>query len=191
MLFRSAIQLHHITDGNLSRRLHHKAVNEEVRNAVLKWGHNRMGLSSAFDGIDVVLDTHWLKDNLKSEKANLENRLLHQGIYIYYLPYISVHSPEPRPQPQKFPKKKALSNLFPIFMEGNFQYLGKLIRCFFPSWQSILFLTFGWSVIHTFVDWRGSLLWWGILLIFLLTICADIPDYLVKDKKKNTKKAKQ
>lgn len=178
-----AIQLHHITEGKLNGKKYRAVLDEEVRNSLLKLGHNRLGLPAAFDSMDVVLDMAWLKNNFKTPKANLENRLLHQGVYIYYLPYIHVYSDKPRPLPRRFSLKKAFLNFFPILAEGNWGYLSKLIRCFLPTWRTVLYITFLWSIIVSFIDWRVSIKWWFISLTMLFIICIAIPDYLIQKKK--------
>lgn len=178
-----AMQLHHVTEGKLSGKKYYAVLNEEIRNSLLKLGHNRLGLPAAFDSMDVVLDMTWLKNNFKTPKANLENRLLHQGVYIYYLPYIHVYSNQPRPRSRNFSRRKAFLNLLPILAEGNWGYLSKLIRCFLPTWRTVLYITFLWSIIVSFIDWKVSVKWWFISLTMLFIICIAIPDYLIQKKK--------
>ena len=51
-----AIQLHHITEGKLKGRSYWRAFSEEIRNAILKKGHNRLNFPSAFDSIDYAIE---------------------------------------------------------------------------------------------------------------------------------------
>ena len=183
-----AMQLHHITEGKITNKEYRKAYSEEIRNAILKKGHNQLNFSSAFDNVDYAINLKWLKKNLINTHSNLENRLLHQGIHIYYLPYANIYSTTARTRPKKFSKKKAFLNLLPILSEGNIDYFDKLIRCFCPTWKTLFWIVSTWCIISSIIKWTCSIKWWCILIIFLFTISAITPDYLVKDRKKKRRK---
>ena len=179
-----AMQLHHIIECRPTRKIRWKAIHEEIRNSIFRQGHVQTGLSSALEKTDIAIDFKWLKQNLRSPKSNLESRLLQQNIYIEYMDHIHIYSNTPRPRPYSMSKRKAVSKLPAVLMEGNWDYADKLFRQLLPSWRILLLFSSIWCIIATCYDWRASLSWWFLLFALLFTLCLAIPDYLVEKKKK-------
>lgn len=179
-----AMQLHHIIECRPTRKIRWKAIHEEIRNSIFRQGHAQTGLSSALEKTDIAIDFKWLKQNLRSPKSNLESRLLQQNIYIEYMDHIHIYSNTPRPRPYSMSKRKAVSKLPAVLMEGNWDYADKLFRQLLPSWGILLLVSSIWCIIATCYDWRASLSWWFLLFALLFTLCLAIPDYLVEKKKK-------
>lgn len=182
-----AIQLHHIIENRLTRKIRRQAIGEEIRNSIFKQGHVRTGLSSTFDKMDIALDFKWLKQNMKSPKSNLESRLLQQDIFIEYLCHVKIYSDSARPRPYSMSKWKALSKLPVILMGGNWDYADKLFRQLIPSWPVLLTVTGIWTLFATYYDWTLSISWWLLLFGLLFTISLAIPDYLIVEKRKKKK----
>jgi hypothetical protein len=189
----SAIQLCHITEGHLSFRKHYKAVYEGIACTINSLGHNRFEWSSSLRRTDIAIDAQWLKKNLFSEKSNIENRLLHQGIFIHYLPYACVYSNEPRIRKHdKFAMKRIFTALPAVIAEGNLHYADKLIRAVFPSWHIQVRCITLWMLVCMFIHWSLGLKWFVILTIYMILLAIAVPDYLVVDeKKKKVKKSKK
>lgn len=98
--------------------------------------------------------------------------------------HIHIYSNTPRPRPYSMSKRKAVSKLPAVLMEGNWDYADKLFRQLLPSWRILLLVSSIWCIIATCYDWRASLSWWFLLFVLLFTLCLAIPDYLVEKKKK-------
>ena len=98
--------------------------------------------------------------------------------------HIHIYSNTPRPRPYSMSKRKAVSKLPAVLMEGNWDYADKLFRQLLPSWRILLLFSSIWCIIATCYDWRASLSWWFLLFALLFTLCLAIPDYLVEKKKK-------
>lgn len=180
----TALQLHHILTPRNSRKLRMKAINEEIRNSFFKQGQIRIGLSSAMDGKDMVLEFAWLKKNLKNPKSNLEKRLARQNIYVEYLENSCVESSEPRIPQYHVKVSRTIAALPEAIMTSNWDYLNKLVQWLLPSWITLLAGTTLIAILMTAYEWTYSLKWWGILFMLIFTICLAIPDYLVEKTSK-------
>lgn len=179
-----AMQLHHIIEHRATSKIRRKAINEEIKNSILRLGHNQVGLSSAFETTDIAIDLNWLKHNMKSAKSNLESMLLRQDIYIEYLHNAHVYSDSPRLPRKPMSKRKAISKLPVTLMGRNWDYADKLFRQFLPSWKAMLTITSIWCLVFTCYSWIDSLKWWLLLLGLVFTVALAIPDYLVEKHKK-------
>jgi hypothetical protein len=188
-----AIQLCHITEGHLSFRKHYKAVYEGIAVTIESLGHNRFEWPSSLRRTDIALEASWLQSNLFSEKSNIENRLLRQGVFIHYLPYACVYSNEPRIRKRDpFALKRIFTALPGVLAEGNLYYADKLIRAVFPSWHIQVRCITLWMLVCMFIRWSLGLKWFIILTIYMILLAIAVPDYLVVDeKKKKSKKSKK
>ena len=182
-----AAQLHHVTENISSYKQRRLAEYEEVRNIIFKLGHNKLGLSSSLDRQDFAINTEWLKNNLIDSKSNLENRLLHEEIYIYYLEDANIYSSNARPAPKHFSTWKALRLLPTISSEGIIGYFDKLIRSFLPSMRIIFGLYISLCIFITTINITHAFKWWFILFLFILIACMAIPDYVIKDRRRKNK----
>lgn len=180
----TAIQLHHILTPRNSRKLRMKAINEEIRNSLFKQGQIRIGLSSAMDGKDMVLEFAWLKKNLKSQKSHLEKRLAKQNIFVEYLENSHVESGTPRTPQYHVRVSRTIAALPEAILTANWDYLNKLIQWLLPSWITLLIGTTLVATLMTAYEWTSSLKWWGALFALIFTICLAIPDYLVEKTSK-------
>ncbi len=179
------IQLHHQIEPRSSIGKKLTAIHEEVKNSLFKQGHTAVGISSALDGIDMVLDLGWLKKNLKSSKTNLELRSVKQNLFVEYLEYVTVYSPKVRVRRYVLSRGKAASRFFPTLFSGNWNYVSILFQRFIPSWVVLLLLCTLLAIFFTCTSWSDSIKWWGIILFLLFIMCLGIPDYLVEKKKKS------
>ena len=180
----TAIQLHHIVTPRNSRKLRIKAINEEIRNSFFKQGQIRIGLSSAMDGKDMVLEFAWLKKNLKSPKSNLEKRLARQNIFVEYLENSCVESRAPRISQYHVRIFRAVASLPEAILTANWDYLNKIVQWLLPSWVTLLIGATLIAILMTAYEWTSSLKWWGALFALIFTICLAIPDYLVEKTSK-------
>lgn len=180
----TAIQLHHIITPRNSRKLRIKAINEEIRNSFFKQGQIRIGLSSAMDGKDMVLEFAWLKKNLKSPKSNLEKRLARQNIFVEYLENSCVESRTPRIPQYHVRIFRAVAALPEAILTANWDYLNKIVQWLLPSWVTLLIGATLIAILMTAYEWTSSLKWWGALFALIFTICLAIPDYLVEKTSK-------
>ncbi|MEG1564011.1 MAG: hypothetical protein RR365_09840 [Bacteroides sp.] len=180
----TALQLHSVIDPITTRQFHLQAINEEISNAVFQQGHTQLGLSSAFIGMDIALDLKWIKKNLKSEKSNLERKLLRQNIFIDYLNEPPVYSPIAHPSTHTIKRRKALYDLPEAFFSGHWDYVGKLVQQLIPSWTVLLPIIALVAVVATYYEGLLSVKWWILLFGLLFTLSLAIPDYLVTEKKK-------
>ncbi len=183
-----AIKLHHIADCLETSKQFRAAKKEEIRNSIFNLGHNKLGISSSLGKVDYAVDAKWLKANLTKHRSNIENRLLHQEIYIYYLPNACIYSDSVRPRPKHFSIIKAAKLLPQVTLDGNLGYVDKLLRSFFPSLEVMFYLFIGWCIFTTYIDWVHSFKWWFILFIFGLVTSMAIPDYCIRDKRKQKSK---
>lgn len=180
----TAIQLHHIITPRNSRKLRIKAINEEIRNSFFKQGQIRIGLSSAMDGKDMVLEFAWLKKNLKSPKSNLEKRLARQNIFVEYLENSCVESRASRIPQYHVRIFRAVAALPEAILTANWDYLNKIVQWLLPSWVTLLIGATLIAILMTAYEWTSSLKWWGALFALIFTICLAIPDYLVEKTSK-------
>ncbi len=181
-----AIQLHHVIEPRRWPGKKWAALREEIGNGLFRQGHSGAGLPSALDGVDMVLELAWLKENLKSSRTNLEIRLLKQGVFIEYLEYVTVVSPLPRKR-RVLARGKAAARFFEVLFSGNWGYTSRLFQRFIPSWGVALLLSTLLAAIYTYVSWTDSVKWWVMILLLLFTMSLAIPDYLVEKKKKSKK----
>jgi hypothetical protein len=169
-------------------------VYEGIACTIESLGHNRFDWPSSLRRTDIAIEASWLKKNLFSEKSNVENRLLHQGVFIHYLPYACVYSNEPRRKKRDpFALKRLFTTLPVVLAEGNLYYADKLLRSVFPAWHIQVRCITLWLVICAFISWNLALKWFIILTIYMILLAIAVPDYLVveEDKKKIKKRKKQ
>jgi hypothetical protein len=179
-----AIQLNHIVEGKTSVFEHTAAVREGMHYAVMGQGHNRMNCPSSINRVDYAIEARWLKKNLFSPKVNIENRLLHQGVFIHFLPYAKVYSNHPRIIKHDKNSFKRLFTVLPTALaEGNTHYADKLVRNVFPGWQTQLRATFVWTLICCCLQISMAVKWFVLLFIYMTLVAIVAPDYLVMSKK--------
>jgi hypothetical protein len=185
-----AIQLCHIVEGRQTFLDHKRAMREGVHDSVVALGHNRFEWPSALRRLDIAIDAEWLQKNLFSEKSNIENRLLHQGIFIHFLPYAQVFSNAPRRyKSTPLALKRFLTALPVALSEGNLYYADRIIRGVCPSWILQITVIALWTLVSLYFYWGTALKWLIILVVYTILIAIAVPDYLVvKPKEKKGKK---
>jgi hypothetical protein len=175
-----AIQLNHIVEGRLSLFEHIMSIHEGVHVTIMSLGHNRLNQPSSIRRTDIAVEVEWLKKNLFNEKSNIENRMLHQGVFTHYLPYAQVYSNHHRSvkhDPHTF--KKIFTTLPTVLAEGNINYAEKLVRNVFPSYRTQVYIMLIWIAVCLAYQWQTSIKWWFIFAIYLILIAQAVPDYLV------------
>lgn len=87
------------------------AVSEEINNCIFREGHNALGLSSALIGSGMAFGYGWLYENAErfttaGEDKEMELKLLEDGIYVKYLPYVHVQDEKTRTEQNYYNQRR-------------------------------------------------------------------------------------
>lgn len=181
-----AIQLHTVAHNCKGPHRYLPALQAETNNSFFCKGNSRLGLSSMLSGTNMAIDLRWLQENLKSNRSNLERKLLIQHIYIEYLPNVIIQAESPLVHSYKRPKRKVVSDLLPSLLEGNWSFFNRIVQQLIPSPLFFCIFTGIWTIFLTGYEWPLSLKWWILLFLLSVTYSLAIPDYLIEDKNKKS-----
>lgn len=181
-----AVQLHTVAQNRKGIHRYLSALQAEINNSLFCKGNSRLGLSSTLIGTNMAIDLQWIQEKLKSNKTNLERKLLIQHIYIEYLPDVTIPSESPSTYLYKRRKRKAVSDLLPSLLEGNWSFFNRIVQQLMPPPLFFCIFTSIWMLFMTGYEWPLSLKWWILLFLLLVTYSLAIPDYLIEDKNKKS-----
>lgn len=178
-----AIQLHTVINNRNGFRKRIAALSEEINNTLFRIGNTQLGFSSGLFGTNMAFDLEWMQKNLRTTKTNLERKLFRQNIYIEYLPDTMVYCESAPVYPYRKRIRKNISMLLPTLLEGNWNFLNRIVQLLIPSPLKLCTFTVIWTLLMTGYNWTSSLKWWVFLFALAIMYSLAIPDYLVKDKK--------
>jgi cellulose synthase/poly-beta-1,6-N-acetylglucosamine synthase-like glycosyltransferase len=190
-----AIQCHRCAKNNDNDIAVLDGVSEEINNTIFRKAHNRAGISSALIGSGMCFDYQWFRENVyqlttAGEDRELEALLLKQKVYIHYEPNIHVFD-EKVSNKDNFQKQRlrwmtaqiqSLFNLLPYvpkaFMTFNLDYIDKTIQQTLIPRSILVVLTFGMSLLMTFVSRVWCIKWWILFLSVCIALYIATPKQL-------------
>lgn len=202
----NAIQAHRIHRERPSNIAVLNAVSDEINNSIFRTGHAILGLSSSLMDSGMAFDFNWFKahidriDDDEDEKA-IEAQLLRDRIYIEYLDHAHIYALRKGGQ-RRFYKKHGnwikaqytslftnILNLPRAIFSGNFDYADRILQWTILPRTLLLGVILLCGFVSLLCDWTLSLKWWGLFLVFLLTLAFATPNYLVDDRFNKAMKA--
>lgn len=179
-----AIQLHTVVENPKGFKQRFSAIYAEMNNSFFKSGNSHFGLSTALEKTNVAIDLKWLQDNIRSNRTNLERKLLSQSVYIDYLPDAVVYNETIPDSAYRRRMSRTFSDLMPAFIENNWSFFNRIVQQLMPSLLKVCIFSGIWMLFTMGYDWTLSFKWWGLLFFLSITYSLSIPDYLVKKKNK-------
>ena len=187
-----AIQCHRCAKNNDNDIAVLDGVSEEINNTIFRKAHNRAGLSSALIGSGMCFDYQWFKENVyhlttAGEDRELEALLLKQKVYIHYEPDIHVFD-EKVSNKDNFQKQRlrwmtaqiqSLFNMLPYIPKAiatfNLDYIDKTIQQTLIPRSMLIILTFGMSLLMTFISCTWCLKWWFLFMAVCIALYIATP----------------
>lgn len=182
-----ALQLHTVLDDNRTYQLRRKARLEELRNGLMKSGRCGWGLSSAMDKENFVVPLKWTQNNLKTDRTNLEWRLISQKVFIKYMsePFIVADS-----FPEHFKQRpflKAFKRLKLSLITGDLEEMERGLVRLFPSYTTLIILLTCLAIGMIFLDPYRSIKWWILWYFTFFAFSLAMPDYVMEPHKRKMK----
>lgn len=188
-----AVQAHRTAKNRDSDTAVLDAAGEEINNSIFRRGHVALGLSSALIGSGMAFSYGWFRDNIAQcrtagEDKELEALLLQQRIYIDYLDDVVVLDEKVQAEGAYYNQRRrwiaaqfyalgsALKNLPAALLQGNYDYVDKLLQWCLPPRMLLVGGVPLWAVVMTVLDPLGSVKWWIALLLLLLALAMALPD---------------
>lgn len=188
-----AVQAHRTAKNRDSDTAVLDAAGEEINNSIFRRGHVALGLSSALIGSGMAFSYGWFRDNIaqcrtSGEDKELEALLLQQRIYIDYLDDVVVLDEKVQAEGAYYNQRRrwiaaqfyalgsALKNLPAALLQGNYDYVDKLLQWCLPPRMLLVGGVPLWAVVMTLFDPLGSVKWWIALLLLLLALAMALPD---------------
>lgn len=172
------------------------AVSEEINNSIFRSGHVTLGLSSALIGSGMALDAAWFRQNVHrlqtaGEDKELEALLLKQGIHIGYLEEVYVEDEKTQKKEVIGSQRKrwlaaqfgslfhALPDLLPALLQGNVDYLDKIVQWMLPPRVVLLAGITFFSLLTLILSPPASVKWWGLLAMLTVALLLAIPRKMI------------
>lgn len=188
-----AVQAHRTAKNRDSDTAVLDAAGEEINNSIFRRGHVALGLSSALIGSGMAFSYGWFRDNIaqcrtSGEDKELEALLLRQRIYIDYLDDLTVLDEKVQAEGAYYNQRRrwiaaqfyalgsALKNLPAALLQGNYDYVDKLVQWCLPPRMLLVGGVPLWAVVMTVFDPLSSVKWWIALLLLLFALAMALPD---------------
>lgn len=190
-----AIQCHRTAKNSDNDIAALDGISEEINNTLFRKAHNNIGLSSALIGSGMCFSYAWFSAHVDSlstavEDRELESLLLRERVHIHYAEDILVKdekvSSEDNFQRQRLRwmtgQVQSLFSMLPYlpkaFMTGNIDYIDKTLQQALIPRSILLLLLPMFGLLVSLFYWHWGLKWWGLFLVFCLSLLIAIPRQL-------------
>jgi cellulose synthase/poly-beta-1,6-N-acetylglucosamine synthase-like glycosyltransferase len=190
-----AIQCHRTAKNSDNEIAALDGLSEEINNTLFRYAHNNIGLPSALIGSGMCFDFQWFATHVNQlntavEDRELEALLLRNNIYVHYAKDILVMD-EKVASKDNFQRQRlrwmtgqiqSLFSMLPYIptaiRTGNIGYIDKTLQQALVPRSIMLMLLPLLACVITLIHWPYSLKWWGLLLIFIVSLFIAIPRQL-------------